>query len=261
MSNVTPIKPGGVPADLSQLTAEQMISAIEQSRSTTVIAGGGKPFLRLLKSNEWVYGAENIDVQPGSRWVVNIFEAKHGFCCWVDNGPGKKNELKGEVMSTIFGPKPHRPDPIDGTPFAEQRAFDLKCVDGEDAGVEVHYKTASIGGMKATDELLKALTLQLGVDRVHCCPVITLDSDYYDHPKYGRTYVPIFTVHGWADINGTMAGTSAIEAPTAAPAEDPTPAPEPVKTRQRRAPVSPPAPEAPTPTAQVHVGQRRRPAR
>lgn len=259
MSNITPIKPN-LPSDPPQLTTEQLIAAINRASASITIAGGSKPFLRLLKSNEWVYGSENVDVQPGSRWCINYHTFQHGYCCWVDNGPGKKNELKGEIMGPAIFDKPQCPDPIGGTPFTEQLSFDLKCIDGEDAGTEVHYKTSSTGGKKAVKELLKAFTAQVGVDLEHCCPIVTLDSDYYDHPKYGRTYVPIFTIHGWADIYGNLPTSAALEAPAEEPVAEPV-ATEPVRTRQRRAPVEPPPPAAPTPTARAHVGQRSRPAR
>ena len=86
-----------LPAEL----AARFMKGIAESRATTVIAGGGKPFLRMLKSSEWVFGPGNEEVQEGSHWVVNIMSLAHGCSCWVDTGEGQKNELKGEVMTSM----------------------------------------------------------------------------------------------------------------------------------------------------------------
>ena len=110
---------GGVPA-IPDDFANQLGAGIAESRATTRLASG-KPFLRMMKSGDWVFGQTNEEVQPGSHWAVNIMSLAHGWCCWVDTG--SKNELKGEVMDSMTRPKPPRPGPIDGTPFAEQRQW------------------------------------------------------------------------------------------------------------------------------------------
>jgi hypothetical protein len=250
--------------------AKQLLSGIAESRATTIIAGGGKDLLRMLKSGEWVFGASNEEVQPGSRWVVNIMTLAHGWNCWVDGGPGAKNELRGEVMVSMTKPKPACPPAIDGTPFKEQRSFDLKCLDGADAGTEVLFKVGSIGGMRAVDTLLGKIHGQLANDPVHACPVLVFGTDHYDHNKWGRIYTPVLEIVGWADMNGKLAGAKAPVLPKAEPevaAAAPTrkrkppvaaelaPAPEP-------APAAPPAAAEltqPVSTVQARVGQRKRP--
>jgi hypothetical protein len=260
-----------MPTTLPAEHAAKLLAGIAESRATTVIAGGGKPFLRMLKSSEWVFGAGNDDVQEGSHWVVNIMSLAHGWCCWVDTGEGQKNELQGEVMASMMEPKPLRPPPIYTTPYAEQRGFELKCLDGADAGVEVSYKTASVGGMRGVDALLVEIQKQLAADPSHPCPVLTLGSDYYDHTKWGRIYTPVFTVTGWADMLGHVAG----EATPLAPPEEPKAPPKQAKAKAKKPPVqqaettskpvepTPPwvsaPPVEPVSTQQAHTGQRRRP--
>lgn len=240
-------------------------SGIAESRATTVLPGG-KPFLR-MKNGDWMYGAENVDVEEGSTWQVNVFSLCHGWCCWTNYAKEekKKNELLGEVMASMADGKPHRPAEIDGWEFNEQRSFDLKCTSGEDAGTEVHYKTSSVGGMRAVDELLVAIQGQLAVDPAHPCPVLRLNTDHYDHNTYGRTYVPVFEIVGWATMDGGVGPELAIAAdPAPEPEPEPEPAPAPRK-RQRRAiaePVQEPEPApSPAPTTAVHAAQRRRPGR
>jgi len=259
----------GTDVSLPDDYADKLLGGIAESRASTHLAGGGKPFLRMMKSGEWVFGPSNEEVQEGSRWVINITSLVHGWCCWVDAGGGK-NELQGEVMVSMTQPKPARPAPIGGTPYAEQRGFALKCIDGADAGTEVIFKTNSIGGMNAVDDLLAKIHGRLAVNRKYPCPVVTLASDHYQNKKYGRIYVPILTVAGWSNMAGELEGNT--PAPAAIAADKPAPAP-----RVRKAPLTATASPAvagnaaPAPTARVAAGgataapapttgQRRRPA-
>ena len=248
----------GLPADF----AEQLVRGIAESRSTTIL-GSGQPLLRLLKSGEFVFGQDNIEVQQGSHWLVNTVTLAHGWSCWVD--AGNKNELRGDVMTSMLRDKPPQPAPIDGTPFKEQRSFELKCLDGEDAGTSVLYKNTSDGGMKAVDALLLAIQQQASIKgNVYLFPIITLQQTSYQHPKWGLTYKPVFQIQGWADMNGNRE----VGTPVAAPDPEVAPASEPVKpARARKAPLgaaaepasAPAAAPGPVPTQQAHVGQRRRP--
>lgn len=229
--------------------AAKLASGIAESRAQTRITAG-VPFLRLLKSGEWLYGAEDTAVEDGSRWVVNLMTLAHGYCCWVDGG--NKNTLEGEIMVPMTEEKPPKPDPIAGTPYAEQRGFALKCISGEDTGVEVLYKTASVGGMRAVDGLLQEIQKQVVNDPEHAFPILELDMDSYNHTKWGKTYVPVFKIVGWADINGNEGASEALEAPE--------PAPEPrVKGRTPRRPQA--AAAAPETAPEPAQAARRRPGR
>jgi len=235
--------------------AKQLSAGIAESRSQTVIPGG-KPFLRLLKDGSWVYGGEDIEVEEGSRWCVNVLSLAHGWCCWVD--VGGKNELKGETMVPMSRPRPAQPAPIMGKDFSEQRSFELKCMDGEDAGTEVQYKVASIGGMRAVDGLLAEIQTQLLQNPEFAFPVLELAADHYNHKKYGKTYTPILNRVGWANMEGVMQSDApALEATPEAPTTPRRrPAPE-----AAAAASSPEPKEEPTSTTQARATQRRRPGR
>lgn len=246
MTNIVKSNGGNLP-DLPLDFAEQLSRGIAESISQTVIAGGGAPFLRLLKGGYWVWGPEDIRVQEGSRWIVNITTLQHGWCCWVDSGKkNEKNELKGERMVAMTKPKPEQPDDIDDTPFTEQRSMSLKCMNGDDEGQEVIYKNGSLGGLWAFGGLIAEIQREL--DRykadpqgaAYVFPVLELGQKDYDHPKWGQTWNPVFTVVAWADINGRVAGDEA-----------------PAKARKAAAPVEDQPP--PVSTVQAHTGQRRRP--
>ena len=249
MSDLIRRDEAGLPADFLQ----KLSSGIAESRATTIIAGGGKPLLRLLKGGHWVFGQSNEEVQPGSRWVVNIRSLAHGYICWVEG------QLRGEVLTSMTTQKPPRPADIDGVPFQELRTFDLKCIDGDDAGTEVLHKVNSISGIRAVDGLLAAIFAQLAANPDYPCPVVRFGADWYPHKQYGRIDTPVYEVVGWSDMNGNLVDQTQIALPPDAPAEPVAP------TRKRKAPleaVADPiaAPVEPAPTTQMHVGQRRRPA-
>lgn len=267
MSKEVANRNGGTGVALPADFVGKLSSGIAESRSQTHIPGG-KPFLRLQKDGTWVYGAEDVEVEDGSTWCVNVMSLAHGWSCWVEKGQGQKNELMGEVMASMTEPCPARPAAIQMTEFQQQRAFDLKCMDGEDDGTEVQYKTASVGGMRAVDGLLAAIQKALVEHPQRAFPVIKLEQDHYSHTKWGKIYTPIFSIVGWADMNGNVDDERPAVAPptkTAAPAPAPEPEPEPAPRARRKAAgkaTPEPTPE-PRSTAQAHRGgaQRRRPGR
>jgi hypothetical protein len=267
MNELTKPQATGISTDvLSKLKA-----GIAQSRSATALQGfGGKPLLRMLKSGEWVHGQEDVPVQDNSQWAINPLSIMHGWVAWTNHAGNAKNTMVGELMAPVFEPKPVKPPPADGWPFSEQRTFELKCLNGEDKGLEVLHKTSSIGGMRAVDDLLKALQEQLDIDPSCPCAVVTMETGSYKHAKYGQIFTPAFRVVGFVDMSGKVPGerAAAVEAPVEAP---PAAAAAPGPARRRRAPAAPveaaaappaAAPVEPAPTAALHStgSPRRRPA-
>jgi len=223
MSNI--VKSGG--RALSEQMAKGLLAGITDSRSSTPIVGG-RPLLRLLRDGEWVFGQADDPVQQGSEWAVNPLSIMHGYSCWTNNpDPKVKNTLLGEVMVPIMEHKPILPEPINGFPFKEQRAFELKCVLGDDEGVEVTYKTSSVGGMRGVDNFLAELQKQIMTGTTNLVAIVQLEASPYEHSSYGRIYNPILNVVGWADMDGNR---EEVEEPT-----DPTPLPP--KKASAKAPV------------------------
>lgn len=188
---------------LSKDLASKLALGIAESRSQTTIPGG-KPLLRLTRDG-WCYGQTDEGVQDGSSWALNPLTISHGYCAWTNHSdPKQKNTLVGEIMVPVFEPKPIKPEPIDGWPFNEQRAVEMKCMDGDDQGVEVTYKNSSVGGMRAFDGLLAALQKQLQTTSNYPCPVVQLGIDSYRHQKWGQVQVPVFEIVGWAAMDGSL---------------------------------------------------------
>lgn len=160
----------------------------------------GDPFLRLLKDGGWVYSAENIEVEDGSTWAVNPMSLRHGWVSWTDN-KNEKNKIVGEIMVPMTAPIPLETELRDtGWRWDRQVSFQLKCMSGEDMGEQTLYKTVSVGGMNAVSKLVGDIMAQLDKDPEHPVPIIQLLSDSYLHKVYGKTYVPVFRVVGWASM-------------------------------------------------------------
>lgn len=223
---------------LSTDVASKLLKGIGESRSQTVISGGD-PLLRLLRHGEWVYGQEDTEVLEGSLWAVNPLSIEHGYSCWSNyDEKGKKNELLGEAMAPIYEPKPMKPEPVNGFGYNEQRSFKLKCINGDDKGVEVMHKLSSVGGMRAVDGLLADMQAQLATNPSYPCPVIELEVDSYQHTKWGKVFVPIFTLRGWANMLGELSGQGELhnagEQAQVAQEKAPEPAqPEPTQRKRR----------------------------
>lgn len=193
---------GGHGLALNDAMVKALISGIAKSRSSTPLPGG-KPLLRLQKHGEWVKGQGDDPVQEGASLICNTLSLMHGWSCWSAYEGAQKNELLGEVMALMTDDKPLKPEPINGFPFKEQRVVEMKILDGEDKGEEVMYKTSSLGGLRAMDELCKAVIEQLEKDPLRFCPVVQLGVDSYPNKKHGGiTFVPVLNIVRWLPVSG-----------------------------------------------------------
>ena len=244
---------------LTEDLANRLLAGIEESQATTNVPGGGKDLIKLGKADGlWTIGQADDPMQVGSNWAINLLSICHGYVCWSRYEGTRKNERLGEVMCPMSEPKPKKPDPIEGFPFAEQRSFEAVCLNGEDAGVEVQFKNSSGGTLKGFDSLVNEIKAQLRKNRAYPCPVIQFKSERYKHADYGWINNPIFEVVGWANFNGELEGGATSPDPKPAPASNGRPVKPPlVADAPSTAPDDEPAP-APAPARAS--GQRRRPA-
>lgn len=227
------------------LAALNTLKAGIQNVQQNLVVKGGDPILKLGTDGVWVYGQENIEVEAGSKWAINPLSFRYGWVAWesgkkADNTKGPK----GEVMVSIGQPLPVKsslPEPPTDLPpgvtceWEQQYSFSLLCLNGEDQGEQVLYKTRSAGGVKAVAELTDKLGKQLDIDQNNFVPVVELLSDSYQNKAYKReVFNPILKIHTWLPFTDGLPdlpldGGVEAEAETA-----PAPAPEPAK-RQRKA--------------------------
>lgn len=207
-------KPGFNVQSLDDM-ADMIAGGLTQSQQTAPTLSGGSPLIRLLKRGAWVVGQNDETFAPSTPWLVAVLTMQHGWSCWTNYEPGKKNDLIDEKMSPAFGPlMPQPADTPAGWKYKVQRQVEMKALDG--SMPQVLYKTTSDGGLKAMvglgqkivarirEEKVKKLQAEaMGIDyQMRFCPILTLGADSYKHQAYGETWYPVFTVIGWADQDG-----------------------------------------------------------
>ena len=179
-----------------------------QSLSTALRAikedtGAGVTILKMDKTGHWVFGADQTEIEDDSVWAINPFSFVHGYIAWGDG------EVLGEKMCSISEPLPELEPAPSGAKrgWEKQVGFSLKCLNGEDEGLDARYTVTSVGGKRAAQELAVAIAEQVDKDQTKPVAVVSLGKEHYQHKSYGRIYTPVFNVVRWASMNGDTAST------------------------------------------------------
>ena len=205
MSNITTFSAANLPSVTSLSTA---LRALE-----TDVGAAGVVILKMDKTGHWVFGADQTEVEDDSTWAVNPFSFVHGFIAWGDG------EVLGEKMVSVSQPLPE----LDAAPpmarkgWETQVGMSMKCLSGEDKGMEVRYTTTSVGGKRSVQALAVAIATQVDTDPKLPVPIVNLEKEHYSHKSYGRIYTPIFKIASWmsmTDEAGTPAEETAVEVET-----------------------------------------------
>ena len=177
------------------------------------VGPAGVVILKMDKTGHWVFGADQTEVEDDAVWAVNPFSFVHGFIAWGDG------EVLGEKMTSVSNPLPA----LDEAPpqakkgWESQVGMSLKCISGEDKGMEARFTTTSVGGKRAVQTLAVALAEQVEKDQTKPVPVVRLKKDHYAHKSYGKIYTPVFELVEWVSIDGEEPALVKAE-PEAAPA-------------------------------------------
>ena len=215
MSNLVKFAGAGLPSVETVKSLATTLKSIDAG-----VAGlDGAAILKMDKTGHWVFGADQTEVEDESRWAVNPFSFVHGFIAWG------KGEALGEAMAPLTQPLPEVGPAPDGAErgWEMQFGFSLKCISGEDAGLETRYSTTSVGGKRAVQQLGLAIAEQVGKNPSLPVPIIRLGKDHYQHKSYGRVYTPVFEVVDWTSMDGEAAdeGVQELDSPEAAEGEAP----------------------------------------
>jgi hypothetical protein len=164
--------------------------------------------LKMDKTGHWVFGADQTEVEDGSQWAVNPFSFVHGYIAWGDG------EVLGEKMASVSDPLPE----LDAAPPGAKKGWEtqvgmsLKCISGEDAGMEARFTTTSVGGKRGVQELAVAIAVQVEKDQSTPVPIITLGKEHYQHKSYGRIFTPTFGVKEWVSLTADAVAVAEVEA-------------------------------------------------
>ena len=190
MSNLVNFKSANLPSVQSLATA---LRSIEQD-----VGPAGVVILKMDKTGHWVFGADQTEVEDDSLWAVNPFSFVHGYIAWGDG------EVLGEKMSSVAEPLPELGEapPASKRGWEPQVGMSLKCINGQDEGMEARYSTTSVGGKRAVQELAVAIAAQVDKDPELPVPVIKLGKSHYTHKSYGRIFTPVFEIKEWVSMDG-----------------------------------------------------------
>ena len=190
MSNLVAFNKAGLPALAAIATAIKTVAAPS--------ASAGSVILKMDKTGHWVYGADQTEVEPDSKWAINPFSFVHGVIAWGDG------VVLGEKMVALTDSLPEMDDapPNAARGWERQVGFSLKCLTGEDKGLEARYSATSVGGKKGFEAIASAFANQVSTDESKPVPVVLLKKEHYQHKSYGRIYTPVFEIVEFVSMDG-----------------------------------------------------------
>jgi len=158
----------------------------------------GTVIIKMDKTGHWVFGADQDEVEADSTWAVNPFSFVHGYIAWGDG------DVLAEKMVSVSDPLPEMDDapPMAKRGWEVQVGMSLKCLTGEDKGMEARYTTTSAGGKRGVQTLAVAIAEMVDKDPSKPVPVVLLKKEHYQHKSYGRIYTPLFDIQSWVSMDG-----------------------------------------------------------
>ena len=161
------------------------------------VGAAGVVILKMDKTGHWVFGADQTEVEDDSLWAINPFSFVHGFIAWGDG------EVLGEKMASVSQPLPvlDEAPPQAKKGWESQVGMSLKCISGDDKGMEARYTTTSVGGKRSVQTLAVALADQVDKDQNKPVAVVRLKKDHYAHKSYGKIYTPVFEIVEWISMD------------------------------------------------------------
>jgi hypothetical protein len=210
MSNLVTFSTANLPSVTSLTTA---LRALEKD-----VGAAGVVILKMDKTGHWVFGADQTEVEDGSTWAVNPFSFVHGYIAWGDG------EVLADKMVSVSQPLPETNVAPPGAKkgWEAQVGMSLKCLTGDDEGMEARYTTTSVGGRRSVQTLAVAIAAQVEKDQSKPVPVVKLKKDHYAHKSYGKIFTPVFEIVEWVSMEG-KAEDSAPVTEEAEPATEDTP--------------------------------------
>lgn len=228
-------------------------------------ASGISDLLRFLsrEGGIWVFGAEAVENEEGARWAIDPRTFEVGLVCW------KNKKIAGEAMVPAGTKHPVKAEMVDhgsytdgkgkevATKWDEQQSVSLTCVEGEDKGTVVNFRTSTVGGVGCIKLMAKTVG-QRALSGQDYIAIVELTNDFYTHAEFGKTYFPTMEVIEWkADEppahgpSNDVAGDNADAPPEAADEEIAEEAPVTRRGRGRASTASTEAPAAPVDEAPV----------
>jgi len=151
----------------------------------------------------WLAGAAAISMN-NAELLGRVDLAMFGWCHWVDKKPVDyfvgyvRDRYKPPRRSQLGDNDPAKWPKKDSDPWV--MTFFLPLVDQSDGEIYV-YSTSSKGGRDALANLQDAYAdnREFHPQDAHKLPSVTLATDHYTHPEFGRVETPLFEIADWVD--------------------------------------------------------------
>jgi hypothetical protein len=186
---------------------------------------GGGNFGKLLKFNKGRYTVNDNDVAIGSEYVALVHELRRG---WVRFEDGRPVEYRLGLVRDGYQFLPR--DSLGSTderrwerdkkgkpkdPWQKQYYQPLIHLETDEL---VTFVTSSVGGEQAIRDLVRIYKPKKASSEA---PIVSLQTDAYEHDQYGRVQIPVFKFEGWHDLGFVPSApkpATAVPAPVATPA-------------------------------------------
>ena len=178
----------------AQFNTNKFSQAVTRMASSV---GTDSTLLRFTKG-EWLHGADDTEVEEGSRWALAPTSLRMGYCAFDED----TRELLGEITARFDEPAVT----LEGQPDYKWKAMDvvqLACVSGEDKGVQVLWKCSSIGALRELARVLSEVDRRVTNNDAKVVPICELHSDHYNHKKYKKVYTPKLEIVDWVTLDAT----------------------------------------------------------
>jgi hypothetical protein len=251
-------------ASAGALAAAQALKA-NLTKVAATLPAGQKGFLKFGKDGAWVFGQDNTELAKGTEVAINPLSIQSGYSSWTDfpKEAKKKNELVGEFLVPLGAPLPPKHTMKDtGWEWRDLRVIEMKVLTGPHKDKELSFSTTSDGGLRAIKAILDQVIVQLDEDPEYIVPVVKLDSSWYMHKQWGKTFTPVMDIVDFMSMDGPEEAAEGDEAPVEEPPKERAPergdsAPAGRGTRQTEMAEPEPEPE-PEPAQETEAPARRR---
>lgn len=193
-------------------------------------ADEGGHFGKLLKFVKGKYTVNDKAVDIGTEYVALVPEMQRG---WVRFEEGRPVEHRLGLIREGFQFAPRaslgfndqrkwerdKRKAEQKDPWQKQVYLPLLRLESDDE--VICFVSGSVGGQQALRDLVRAYKPKAATSEL---PIISLQSDTYEHDNYGTVSIPILRVEGWHDAGTVPPPPARAPAPIAAPAQIQAPA-------------------------------------
>lgn len=203
---------------------QQMAKGLQKSAQQA--AAPSSAFMKFTKFGEWLFGVDKVEAEEEATWAVHPQSFQHGWIAWGDKAHGNHGEKLGDEKVPATQPLPSLGDlPEVKGKWNQQVAFQMLCLSGMDEDAGVIFGSSSTGGRRAYQDVVNAVIEKITAGDNDVVPVVTLESDSYDHTDYGKIFTPKVVIQSWMSLAALQ---ELIDAILPDEEEEDEPEPEPV---------------------------------